>query len=257
MKGFSTFMKKEITELIRTRKLMIILGVFVIFGIMNPAVAKLTPKMFEMMSDTYSAQGIRFEGEYIVTALDSWSQFASNIPMALIVLLIMFCGIYTTEYTKGTLIPLLTKGLSRSSVVVSKFTVMLLVWTVGISLCYGITYCYSEYFWDNSVVAHLFFAGLCWWVFGLLLISCIVFFSSFGTSTAYVMLGTGSIYFVMTILGMFGKIKKYLPVFLTDSLSIYKGIYEPSDYLFAICLTFFLSVVLIIASLPLTYRRQL
>jgi len=160
MKGFKAFIAKEIRELIRTKRLMILFGIFVIIGIMNAAIAKLTPKFLEMMAKELEEQGITL-GAVNVTSMDAWSQFVKNIPTALIVLLIMFGGIYTSEYSKGTLIPLLTKGLSRSTVVLSKLVVMLLSWSLGLWLCFGITYFYSGFYWDNSVVHELFFGAFC------------------------------------------------------------------------------------------------
>lgn len=255
MKGFVAFFEKEVRELVRTKRLMILLAVFVIVGIMNPAVAKLTPKLFELMADELSEQGIVL-GEMKVTALDSWTQFVKNMPMALIVMLIMFGGIYTSEYTKGTLIPLLTKGLSRGSVVLSKLAAMLLTWSAGLWLCYGITYFYSDWYWDNSVVSELGFACFCWWLFGVLMICCIVFFSSFAGSGAQVLLGCGALYFAMTMAGMYSKAKEYLPTHLCDSAPLYKGELVPSDYTAAAVITAAISAVLVLAALPLTHRRQ-
>ena len=256
MKGFIAFFKKEIKELIRTKRLMILLGIFILVGIMNPAIAKLTPLLFEKMSDEFASQGITLSA-IKVSAVDSWSQFAKNAPTVLIVTLIMFSGIYTSEYSKGTLIPLLTKGLSRSSVVLSKLTVMLLTWSIGIWLCYVITYFYSDFYWDNSVVKELFFAAFCWWLFGVFMISIIVFFSSFANSGIQVMLCTGAAYFVISLLGMYSKIKNDLPIRLTESVSLYKGESVPGDYFVAAIITAILSVALILLSLPITHKRQI
>lgn len=256
MKGFKAFFKKEIKELIRTKRLMILLGVFILVGIMNPAIAKLTPLLLEKMSDEFASQGITLNAVK-VSAVDSWSQFAKNASTVLIVTLIIFSGIYTSEYSKGTLIPLLTKGLSRSSVVLSKLAVMLLTWSIGIWLCYGITYFYSDFYWDNSVVKELFFAAFCWWLFGVFMISIIVFFSSFTNSGIQVMLCTGAVYFVISLLGMYSKIKNNLPICLTDSVSLYKGESVPGDYLGAVVITAILSAALIFLSLPITHKRQI
>ena len=252
MKGFTAFFKKEVSEFVRTKRLMILLIVFTIIGIMNPATAKLTPKLL----DSLSMDGITI-GEITVTAFDSWGQFAKNIQTALIVTIIMMSGIYTSEYTKGTLIPLLTKGLSRSSVVLSKYAAMVLTWSAGFWLCYGITYFYSDYYWDNSIVKEVAFAAFCVWLFGILLISCIVFFSSYAGSGGQVMLGTGGVYIVMTLIGLYSKAKEYLPTRLCDSVSLYKGELETDDYLVAIVITAVISIVLVLLSLPLTHKRQL
>lgn len=52
MKTFFVFVKKECMELLRTGKLTVLLIIFILFGIMNPAIAKLTPWLMEAMADT-------------------------------------------------------------------------------------------------------------------------------------------------------------------------------------------------------------
>ena len=49
-----------------------------------------------------------------------WMQFYKNIPIALVVMLLLFGGLLTNELQKGTLIPVLTKGLSRWKVLLTK-----------------------------------------------------------------------------------------------------------------------------------------
>lgn len=55
-----------------------------------------------------------------VDAMVSWTQFYKNVPMALLIFIILFSGILTSEYAKGTLINVLTKGLSRWKVIAAK-----------------------------------------------------------------------------------------------------------------------------------------
>ena len=52
MNQLSALMKKEFTELLRTNKAAVLLIVFTIFGVLNPALAKLTPWMLGLMSQT-------------------------------------------------------------------------------------------------------------------------------------------------------------------------------------------------------------
>ncbi len=56
MRQFNAFIKKEWMEQSRTNKLLILGIVSVIFEIMSPAIAKLTPVLFEAMSDSLSEQ---------------------------------------------------------------------------------------------------------------------------------------------------------------------------------------------------------
>ncbi|MFQ9452155.1 MAG: ABC transporter permease [[Ruminococcus] lactaris] len=116
-----------------------------IFGIMNPAIAKLTPWMLETLSDSLAEQGMMVT-EVTVNALTSWTQFFKNIPIALIVFVFLYSGIFTKEYETNTLILILTKGLSRYKVVFAKFFVMFTMWTIGYLLCFAVTYGYNAFF---------------------------------------------------------------------------------------------------------------
>ena len=111
MRSLLAFTKKEITEQARTGKLLFLGILFVLFGIMNPAVAKLTPWLMEQMADSLADMGMNIT-EVTVTAMDSWVQFFKNIPMALIAFVLLESSIFTKEYRSGTLILSLTKGLS-------------------------------------------------------------------------------------------------------------------------------------------------
>ena len=68
---------------------------------MNPAIAKLTPWMMESMADSIAETGLVVTAVE-VDAMTSWTQFYKNAPMALIVFLLMFAGILTSEYQSGT-----------------------------------------------------------------------------------------------------------------------------------------------------------
>lgn len=79
MKQFSAFFKKELTEHIRSGRVMIMGIIFVIIGIMNPAVAKLTPWLMDMFAESLAESGMIMT-EVTVTAMDSWMQFFKNLP---------------------------------------------------------------------------------------------------------------------------------------------------------------------------------
>ena len=97
MRALFAFTKKEITEQLRTGKLAVLCILFALFGVMNPAVAKLTPFMMEMLAETMAESGLVIT-EVKVSALDSWVQFFKNIPIALIVFILMEGSIFTREY---------------------------------------------------------------------------------------------------------------------------------------------------------------
>ena len=107
MRAFLAFTKKEWLELLRTGKCTLLLILFALLGIMNPAIARLLPRMLEMVSGSLDDMGLTVS-ETPVDALTSWVQFYKNIPMGLLIFLLLFGGILTTEYQSGTLVNMLT-----------------------------------------------------------------------------------------------------------------------------------------------------
>ena len=84
MKQLVAFIQKEWLEQIRSGKLFMVVIIFTLFGIMNPAMAKLTPWMMEIASESLADSGIVVT-EITVDAMTSWTQYYKNISMPLIV----------------------------------------------------------------------------------------------------------------------------------------------------------------------------
>ena len=166
MKSLLAFIRKEMLEQRRSGKLIILGILFIVLGIMSPAIAKLTPWLMEMMADSLAGSGLIFTS-VSVSAMDSWTQFFKNMPIGLIAFVLIESSIFTREYQTGTLLLSLTKGLERHKVVAAKAVVLVILWTICYWLCAGITCGYTAFFWDNAISQHLLFSLACWWVFGL------------------------------------------------------------------------------------------
>jgi ABC-2 type transport system permease protein len=250
------FLKKELLEQIRSGKLLFLGILFVLFGVMNPAVAKLTPWLLETLADSMAEGGMTITiGE--VTALDSWVQFFKNIPMALIAFVLMEGSIFTREYSSGTLLLSLTKGFARYKVVATKALVLTALWSLGYWLCFGITYGYNAYFWDNSVAQDLLFSVLCWWLFGLWVIALLVLFSSLAKENTGVLLGTGGVVLTCSLFSFIPKVQKFLPTQLTDGNSLIYGAIEMDKYVPALVIAGAMTLVCFVASIPIFNKKQL
>ena len=242
MKQLTAFIKKESLELIRSGKIYILLIVFTVFGIMNPAIAKLTPWLYDMLSASLREQGVSI-GNIAVTALTSWQQYYKNMSMEFIVFVIMFCPVLTSEYQKGTLINILTKGLSRWKVIAAKSFVLLVSWSLCYWLCFGITFGYTAFYWDNSIALHFVFAAAASYLFGIWLISLIMLCSAFLNSGTAVLLATGAIYVAASLLSMIPGIAGYLPTKLTLGPELLTKEAAVGDYTCAVAVTAVLIVL--------------
>lgn len=73
------FLKKEGMELVRTGRLPVLLMIFTLFGILNPALAKLTPWLYDTLAESMASQGLILT-DISVDALTSWNQFTKIFP---------------------------------------------------------------------------------------------------------------------------------------------------------------------------------
>lgn len=256
MKTLVAFLKKEMMEQIRSSRLMILGLLFLAFGIMNPAIAKLTPWMMEMLTETMKESGLAVI-EVKVDAMTSWTQFYKNVPMALIAFVLLQSNLFTKEYQSGTLILALTKGLERYKVVLAKAIVLISTWTAGYWLCYGVTYVYNAYFWDNSITKYLGTAAVYWWLTGIWTIALMMLFSVAGNSSSTVLLGTGGVFFAVYLASLIPKLKEYMPTELTGGMNILMGVTEPGDYSKALVVAGITMIICFVISIPLFNKRKL
>ena len=256
MTQLMAFTRKEWTEVLRTGKFFIVTVLFILFGVMNPAIAKLTPWMMEALSESLEDSGLTLT-DATVDALTSWVQFYKNVPMALIVFILMFSGILAAEYQKGTLINMITKGLSRWKIVVSKSFVLLLLWSFGYWMCYGITYAYNEYFWDNSIAEDVGFAAFCVYMMGVWLIALMMLMSTLFSAGSAVAVGTGGVFFAMYLSGMLPDLKKFLPTCLLEASGLLSGAGEAGDYSTALVVAAVLTVVQLVLAVLILNRKRL
>ena len=201
-------LQKEWTESIRTNKLIPIIIVFMILGIMSPLTAIIMPDIIKNALPSAVKDFNIPEATYI----DSYIQFFKNInQIGLIILVIIFSGILTNELSRGTLLNLITKGLSRKYIILSKWIISTIIWTTAYIIGALIQYSYTLYYFNNEG-SHKVAAYIMSWLFGVMLLSIIMLLSTLLKNNIAVMLGILLIVVMMFILSMFKHIKDKLPL---------------------------------------------
>ncbi len=245
-------LRKEWMEAVRTGRLLNLTILFVVFGIMSPAIAKLTPWLMEMMAAEMEASGLMVT-EVQVDALTSWTQFFKNIPLGLLAFVLLHGSILTGELQKGTLTLIITKGLPRWKVMVSKIIAISISWTLGYWACYGITYGYTAYYWDNTIVGGLPEAAAYWWLFGLWVSLLLMLFSVITESNNGSLIITGAAVLAAYVLSLIPKIAPYSPMKLAGGMAFINAAAEvPAE---ALSVTILLTMTAIPASIVILNRK--
>ena len=256
MRQLTAFIKKEFTEVMRNSKLLICAIIFILLGIMNPAIAKITPWLVEQFSNATSGAGMLIQTMEI-SALTSWEQFFKNMPMGIVFFVLMFSGIVAAELQKGTLINIVTKGMPRWKIMVSKLILLLVLWTGMYFASYIITYVYNDFYWDNDTVNNIFFSVFCLYLFGVWLISLIILMSALADNSAAVSIGVCGVFLLSYLLGIIPAIQDYLPTKLKGSSSLIYELAKPADFTGAIVVVAIWSVVDIILGIIIFNKKNL
>jgi ABC-2 type transport system permease protein len=127
-KIFSLALHKELTEQWRSRKAIVVVAVFGAFGMMSPLLAYFTPQMLMLLP------GAEMFAELIPTpsTADALAQYIKNISQFGFILAILIgMGAVAGEKERGTASLILSKPMTRSAFVLSKFTAQALTFLAG------------------------------------------------------------------------------------------------------------------------------
>ncbi|MGM0166561.1 hypothetical protein IGI39_001521 [Enterococcus sp. AZ135] len=254
MRNFYFFTRKELFEAWRTSRMMILIVIFLIFGLMNPLLAKLTPEIVKMTIGETLAKTIPEP-----TSVDSWTQFFKNLTqMGLIVLALMFSGSVSNEISKGTLVNLVTKGLRRWTVIVGKATSLILQWTVCLLLTFLVTWGYTVYYFPDQKSPYLFQAVFPLWLFGVLLLSLVIFSSTISRNNYEGLLLTGGVIVLLVLMNLFSKTKHYNPISLvTQNLNFLQKEGALQSYIPSMAISLILFILFILFSILLFNRKKI
>lgn len=143
---FWTLIHKEWTEQLRSGRLVILLAVFLFFGISSPLLAKFIPDILPSL----------MKGQNIIlhippaTWQDAIAQFVKNLSqMGLFVVILLSMGSVAKEKENGTASFLLVKPVSRNLFILSKFSAQLLVLFVSMLVGFLAMVFYTKVFFGT------------------------------------------------------------------------------------------------------------
>lgn len=254
MKQLIAFTKKEFIELWRTNKIVILFFVAMILGFQNPIVAKITPDLMK----NFMPKGIVVNLPK-PTVFDSYAQFFKNmVQMGMIIFVLMFSTIMQNEIKQKTLVILLTKGLKRCNVVISKFIVSYVMWTLFYFLSFTVTFLYNMMFWKYEVINNLLLSVTLPWVFGLMLISIVIFGGIlFKSYVANLLVLIGGV-FSMFLFNFIDFVGKYSPLNLVSiNMQLILNRHIEQNICVSVVITLGISFVLFILSILVFNKKEI
>lgn len=254
MRIFLSLLNKEAIECARTKKMISTFILFLFIGLISPLTAKLTPLILQSIATGNIDINVAPPSE-----IDSWIQFFKNISqIGMFGLAIILSTQMANEFQKGTLINLLSKGLPRYQVVLSKIFYNFILWFLAYFCSFIITYFYTKYFFGISfTIRNILMAALLPFIFGLFLISLEILAGVISGNVIGTLILTTAGIVIQLILSIRDEIVKYMPIALIGKpVNLIKGIgYD--DYYVPIITGSILLILCIVISIAVINKKQI
>lgn len=245
------FLKKELKESIKTSRFIVIISVFLFFSIFSTLGARYMNEIMEAFASDFK---IEFpEPVY----LDSWVQFFKNTTsICYIIFLLIMTGTVVSEKTKGSIMLVLSKNVSRTNFILSKIFAGTIIFTVAYVIsaiaCSYYTHLLFPAYSNDKILFSLFLLWILGVFYGVLGV-----FISVVSKTATVSAIFGFItYAVLNIITTLPQISMYTPAGIssigTDLMKESIGFEKTLTTLF---ITLFLTIALIFLSTQV-FRKQ-
>ncbi|MCX6808790.1 MAG: ABC transporter permease subunit [Candidatus Berkelbacteria bacterium] len=255
MNNFWVIYKKEWLEIVRTKRLLILIILFGFIAIASPVLAKVTPMLLKSMPATPGLT-INLPDPTWHDAID---QLVKNISqIALTALIFIFAGIVCEEKNKKTLEMTLAKPISRSRFILAKFWANLLAMTIIYFSSLVVFYFYTVSIFGNFDLASFARLSLFLFLYLVIIYSVTIFFSSISKNQiAAAGLSFLFLIIITIILSLFSKIINYLPSYI---LGHYKDIFDAfslQNFLPSILTEIILVFILVISSVQIFKQQEI
>ncbi len=178
---FWAVLSKETLYQWRTKRLLIVCGVFLVFGMISPLVAELTPQLLN------SIEGAEQFADLIPepTVDDAVGQYVKNITQfGFLLVIFLGMGAVAAEKEKGTAAMILSKPMPRWAYLLGKFASQVVIYSVAFALAAVAAFYYTLVLFGSVGAVGFLLANLLLLTWLLVFVAVTVLGSSLGKSTA-------------------------------------------------------------------------
>ena len=180
-KVFLSSYRKEIQFQWRTKRFLIVVAIFLVFGMLSPLIAKFTPELISSLEETAAFADLIPEPSVV----DSINQYVSNLTQfGFILVILLGMNAVAGEKEKGTAAMVLSKPIPRWSFILSKYIAQGTVYLLAISLAGLAAYYYTSYLFDGLHFSGFALANFLLYLWLMVFAAVSLLGSSIGKTTA-------------------------------------------------------------------------
>lgn len=253
MRVFGVQLRKELREQWRTRKLLIVVAVLLIFGLMSPAFAKIMPDLLKSLSESQAS------GVQIIlpepSLRDATDQFVKNTTQfGLLLAVLVGFGAIVGERERGQLALVFPHPLPRRVFVLAKFAALAILFGLAVLLGASADYIYTVILFEAPDLGGFVAMVILLYVWLMCLVALTLLASALGRS----MTTAGAIAFgFVLLLSLAGMFTREAPGALTEwGRLLANGIDAPARW-GALAVTLAITALAVTASALILERQEI
>jgi ABC-2 type transport system permease protein len=228
MNNLLVFASKEIMETKRTKRLFVLVCVFLLFAFTGPLLARFTAEFITLMMPAEEMAMLFIEIPPPVWQ-DGYAQFYGNlIQIGTIAIILLYMGSVLDERRKGTAALMMMKGLSRFNFITAKFLVGALVIFVVLAVSVVVAHLYTLIlFGEAAAVGDMLLGGLVYYLFTLLMLSVTIICSTMAKSAGMAATFGLLSFMALSLIGLIRRVGDISPYVLAQrALEVTFGFYH-------------------------------
>ena len=260
--SFDIFLKKEIIEQIKSVKGIVLAVVFLFVAISSPLIARFTPDILKWAMETTEElmdMSALFAMIPEPNSVSSYAEFFSNFNlMCLLAMIIVFAGTVANEKSRGTAAYILTKSISRTEFIMSKFVSSVLFIFVSTVITAAVLKIYTDLLFNDGLVEiqHfiIYFAIL--FLYLVFIMSIVLFSSILSKNVTSATIMSFLIFIGFNIWAAIPRIGKFAPPNIND-FNVLLNAKDSTDLTVGIIVTVVFSIIFLVAGINLFNKQEL
>lgn len=210
MTGFATLLRKELLEQWRTRRIVIVGVVFLLFGIGSPLLAKFTPEILRAVGTGLPGATIELPPP---TTADAVGQLAKNVgQLGILIAILLAMGSVAAEKERGTAAFVLAMPAGRGAFLLAKLVALGTTLLVAMAVAAAGAWLYTWLLFEPLSVPGFVALALLLWL-ELLAFAAITFLASTAFASQLIAGGVGFVALVvLSIVAAFPVVGEWSPV---------------------------------------------
>lgn len=254
------FLNKEIMEIIKTPKIIILSSAMVFFAVLSPLTARYTKDIIALFAKNGDPNMLAALSQIPDPLyIDSYTQWFKNLSfLCFIVLILVLMGTVVEEKTKGSIILVLTKGISRMQFILSKFIAAIVFFTLVYVITSSICIFYTAILFDKFIPDYLLLSLFMFWVYGILVISITLLASVVSKSPMMSALFALSGLLIIAVLASVPIAGDYTPGIMNKlSLELFNKVKTSSDAIIPVFVSLFMSEFCLLTGIVVFNKQDL